>query len=766
MKLFHLMKKAGLACTLVSVSLIGAVSFVYDATAAVQPEMQDTTIVGATPPMGYSTWNAVRFNVNEELIRKVADSMVSSGLRDLGYKYVNIDDGWQGSRDANGKLTANKTKFPSGMKALSDYVHSKGLKIGIYTDIGQIGCGGNTGSYGYYQQDVNQFTEWGYDYVKVDACGADAMGLDFKTQYQQFKDALSQANPKRDILFNICEWGKQQPWKWAPSIGNTWRVGYDIDNQGDYWKGVLYEIDQTSPHADVAGPGHFNDPDSLEVGVIADKYPGQKSLSYEESKANFSMWALLAAPLMLGLDVTTLDEPGSYSSKFADIVTNAEVIAVDQDVAGIQGTKVAESTPGLQVYAKPLISRTSGSRAVVLLNRTDAPAAMTVTSDQIGLMDRFSVRDLWQKKEMGTYTASYTATVPAHGSVMLKISGTNDPTPVPKPTGVSYEAEADANTLSGTADKRANSGASGGYIVGNVGNGSGNSLQFNQIQAETAGSYELAIHYINGGGSRKGDLSINGAATIPVTFPSTGGWTTVGTQVIKVNLNAGSNALKFSNSTAGDYAPDFDKIVVTPFGQVVPSSVLTGEDQVIGGDPFHLRFGFTGVSQQVYAQDIELAYDASQMEYVSAKPLLEGIRIVDTKNTGSKLRFIVASEGGEHAVTGKPVVLEVTFKAKAVTQAATATVSVSRAALGDAQGNEIVPVPASMQVRIVLPTAGIPGDMNNDGKVSIGDLSIVAANYGKTSESPDWESIKHLDSNHDGKIDITDLAFIAQKILE
>jgi hypothetical protein len=575
MKLSHFMKKALFACTLFSVSLMGAVSSVHGATATVQPEMQDTSILGATPPMGYSTWNAVRFNVNEELIRNVADSMVSNGLRDLGYKYVNIDDGWQGTRDANGKLNADLTKFPSGMKSLADYVHSKGLKIGIYTDIGKIGCGGKTGSYGHYQQDVDQFAEWGYDYVKVDACGGDAMGLDFKTQYQQFKDALNQANPKRDILLNICEWGKQQPWKWAPSIGHTWRVGFDIDNQGDYWKGVLYEIDQTSPHADVAGPGHFNDPDSLEVGVIADKYPGQKSLSYEESKANFSMWAVLASPLMLGLDVTTLDEPDSYSSKFADIIKNAEVIAVDQDPAGIQGTKVDESVTGLQVYSKPLGSKTSGERAIVLLNRMDVPAEMTVTADQIGLLNTFTVRDLWKKENKGTYINSYSDIVPAHGSVMLKVSGTYNPDYVADKSFMPYEAEASGNLLSGKANLRAVSGASGGYVVGNVGNGIANSIQFNNITTKTAGSYKVNINYVTGDASRDAELYINGILDSTLSFTSSGGWNTVGTKTVTVSLNEGVNTLKLSNSKTGAYAPDFDKIEVAV--EPVPFEIASGK---------------------------------------------------------------------------------------------------------------------------------------------------------------------------------------------
>ena len=386
--------------------------------------IKDNEHIAPLPPMGYSTWNEVRFEVSDQLIREVADSMVRTGLRDLGYVYVNIDDGWQGRRDKEGNLRPDPRKFPHGMKNLVDYIHNRGLKAGIYTDLGKKGCSGRTGSYGYYQQDADQFAAWGFDYVKVDACGADRMQLDFAEHYAMFAQALKDAVPPRDILLNICEWGQEQPWKWAPDIGHTWRVGYDIDNQGDYWDGVLYEIDQAVPRGKIVGPGRFNDLDSLEVGVVSDKQ-GKKSLTYDESVSNFSMWAILTAPLILGLDVTTLDSPGSYSSQFADIIMNEEVIAVNQDPACIQGRLVAETGPGLQVYVKPLGGPSSGERAVVLLNRSETPARMEVTADHLGLQPGFEVRDLWARENKGSNLDSYADIVPPHGSVMLKISGEN-----------------------------------------------------------------------------------------------------------------------------------------------------------------------------------------------------------------------------------------------------------------------------------------------------------------------------------------------------
>lgn len=896
--------RVNIFASLLAVALLLAASLSgWGQQAAYAASYKSDSPIGLTPPMGYSTWNAVRFNVSDALIREIADSMVRTGLRDLGYMYVNIDDGWQGGRDADGNFYPDPVKFPHGMKELADYVHSKGLKIGIYTDLGKVGCGGRIGSYGHYQQDVNQFAEWGYDYIKVDACGADSMGLDFKTYYEQFGEALKNANPKRDILYNICEWGKQQPWNWAPAIGHTWRVGYDIDNQGDYWNGVLYEIDQASPHADVAGPGHFNDPDSLEVGVIADKYPGQKSLSYEESVSNFSMWAVLAAPLMLGLDVATLDAADSYSSKFADIIKNAEVIAVDQDPAGFQGRLADESTPGLQVYSKPLGSHTSGERAVVLLNRTNEPAKMSVTSEQIGLKHSFLVRDLWKHEDMGRYVYSYSDTVPAHGSVMLKISGIyNSEQPQEQPDVV-YEAESSVNALTGETRTRAVPEASGGLVVGFVGNGGANSLQFNNITVPASGTYRVTISHISTD-TRTAELYVNGKLYTKLSLAPSGGWSTVRTSIVYVDLNAGANTLKFSNSTADMYTPDFDKLEVSAlpiayeiaggkpatatseglsfpatngndgsmdtrwsasdaepghswtvdlggrylmksssvsfedsskvykykievrdessdhwttavdrtdhseagavirdivgsvgryakitvtglpdantkasfwefklFGEAVEEdgaiTELIGPGKVAAGDEFNVNLALGGNIRNVFAQDISIDYDSGKMEFVAASSLIEGVQIVKTiTSMPGKVRLILASLGYEHAVNGDSELLKLSFRAKEAAEPTVGEIEVIRAVLGDDRGVETEAAPSSIRIEVTPVEQGIPGDLNGDGKVSIGDLAIVAAHYGKDTSNPDWEQVKKADVHKDGVIDIYDLAAVAKLIVE
>lgn len=746
---------------LIVVVLLLSMSFVYQLSAYAAHDPGKSAL-SATPPMGYSTWNAVRFDVSDELIRQVADSMVRNGLLELGYEYVNIDDGWQGGRDSKGNLYPVASRFPFGMKALADYVHSKGLKIGIYTDLGEIGCGGRVGSYGYYQKDVDQFAEWGFDYVKVDACGANAMGLDFKTYYKQFGDALANANPKRDILYNICEWGQQQPWKWAPDIGHTWRVGYDIDNQGEYWQGVLYEIDRTLPHADVAGPGHFNDPDSLEVGVIADRYPGQQSLTYIESQSNFSMWSILASPLMLGLDVTTLDVPGSYSSQFADIIKNAEVIAINQDVAGIQGKIVDESTAGLQVFSKPLGSRDSNERAVVLFNRTDAPARMTVTANMIGLKHMDAVRDLWKKKDMGAYVNGYSDIVPPHGSVMLKVSGVNDPHYQNPVAMVAYEAESEWNTLSGAANTRAVTEASGGKVAGNIGNGPGNALQFNRVVAPVRGFYTLSIGYVSGDANRTAELYVNGNLIKEMQFPSSGGWHSTRSKTVVVELREGENTIKWINSRSGAYAPDLDRLEVSMKPVTPAKAFLEGISEVKPDQAFSIHYGLEGVLNDIYALDMQLIYDKDLFQFEGAESLLDGVQVLKvlTEENG-KVRVILAAEGSFHAIRNPPQLLALSFVSRNTAAPSEGGISIAASGYSNGEGNEYRAHNASLSV-IVMPQVQI--DYNDDGQTSVGDLSLAALYYGKDDNSPEWNDILKFDLNNDRVIDILDLIKIAQSM--
>jgi alpha-galactosidase len=354
-----------------------------------------------TPPMGWNSWNKFGCNINEALIKQEADTIVSSGMKAAGYQYVNIDDCWASSRDSAGNIVADPNAFPDGIKALATYVHNDGLKLGIYTDAGTSTCAGRPGSYGHEQQDANTYASWGIDYLKEDWCNTS--GLDPQTQYTVMRNALNATG--RAIVFSLCDQGTNSPWIWGPGIGNLWRTTDDIQ---DNWARMLVVLDSSSQHPSAAGPGSWNDPDMLEVG--------NGGMTTTEDQAHFSLWAEMAAPLISGNDLATM------SSTTQTILTNSEVIAVDQDAAGVQGTVVSDNGAGLQVWSKKL--SVGGSRAVVLFNRSASAANITANWSDLGLAGgSASVRDLLAHTDLGAFNNNYTATVPAHGVVMLKITG-------------------------------------------------------------------------------------------------------------------------------------------------------------------------------------------------------------------------------------------------------------------------------------------------------------------------------------------------------
>ncbi len=363
---------------------------------AIAAAAQTPPPLAKTPPMGWNSWNKFGCNVSDALIREMADAMVASGMRDAGYTYVNIDDCWQVSRDNSGTIVADPVRFPHGIKALADYVHSKGLKLGIYTDAGTETCQGRPGSFNHELQDAKTYAAWGVDYVKVDWCHS--KGLDPEVQYGRFRDALAQAG--RPIVFSICNWGVKAPWRWGPKTGNLWRTTGDISDR--YVSMALIGFSQNGLEK-FAGPGHWNDPDMLEVG--------NGGMNGDEYRTHMSLWAMLAAPLIAGNDLRTMTQDTK------DILMNREVIAVDQDPQGVQGHRVWEEGP-LEIWARPLAG---GGEAVGLFNRTFAPIPMTFDLQMIGMHGPATLRDLWAHKDLGTMS-SYTAEVPGHGVVMLKVT--------------------------------------------------------------------------------------------------------------------------------------------------------------------------------------------------------------------------------------------------------------------------------------------------------------------------------------------------------
>jgi len=352
-----------------------------------------------TPPMGWNTWNKFACDVSERLIRETADAMVASGMRDAGYVYLVIDDCWQVARDSDGTIVADSARFPSGMKALADYVHSRGLKFGLYTDAGTQTCQGRPGSFDHEAQDARTYAAWGVDYVKVDWCHHGR--LDARVQYPKFRDAFARSG--RPIVFSICEWGSNRPWEWAASVGHLWRSTGDIE---DTWPSMLHNLDLSSNYATAAGPGHWNDPDMLEVG--------NGGMTDDEYRVHFSLWAIMAAPLMAGNDLRAMT-PAAH-----DILTNPEVIAVDQDSLGVQGWLALQPAPGLQVWKKPL---RDGATAVAFVNRTDAATDIAVDWTALGLRAPHGARDLWRHADVPTGGNRFTTRVEAHGVVMLKVGG-------------------------------------------------------------------------------------------------------------------------------------------------------------------------------------------------------------------------------------------------------------------------------------------------------------------------------------------------------
>jgi alpha-galactosidase len=350
-----------------------------------------------TPPMGWNSWNKFACNVSEQLIRETTDAMVSSGMKAAGYQYVNIDDCWQVSRDAQGTIVADPNRFPSGIKALADYVHSKGLKLGVYTDAGRLTCEKRPGSLDHEVQDAKIYAAWGIDYVKIDWCHAE--GLDPEVQYAKFRDALAQSG--RAIVFSICNWGVKAPWQWGPHTGNLWRTTGDIKDNYDRMSVIGFSQNGLEKFA---RPGHWNDPDMLEVG--------NGGMKHDEYLTHMSLWALLAAPLLAGNDLRNMN------AETKEILTNSEVIAVDQDTKGIQGHRLWDEGP-LEIWAKQL---SDGGYAVGLFNRGESELRMTLDFKMLGITGTAQLRNLWEHQNLGSQSNSYTAMVPKHGVLMLKVS--------------------------------------------------------------------------------------------------------------------------------------------------------------------------------------------------------------------------------------------------------------------------------------------------------------------------------------------------------
>lgn len=516
-------------------AVVRAVVLALTATAALlfaqpAPAQAATSRQIAVPaaPMGWASWNSFAAAIDHDVIEQQVDAFVAAGLPDAGYRYINIDEGWwQGTRDNAGNITVDESEWPGGMKAIADYIHSKGLKAGIYTDAGKDGCGyyyptgrpaaPGSGSEGYYDQDMLQFSQWGFDFVKVDWCGGDAEGLDAATTYKSISDAVARATAAtgRPLTLSICNWGNQNPWNWAPGLAPMYRTSTDIIFWGNSpsQTNMLSNFDQ-GLHPLAQHTGYYNDPDMLMVGM--------SGFTAAQNRTHMNLWALSGAPLLAGNNLATM------STETANILKNPEVIAVDQDARGLQGVKVAEDTAGLQVYGKVLSGQ--GNRAVVLMNRTSAAHNITVRWSDLGLTNaNATVRDLWARADLGSYGTSYTTSVPAGGSVMLTVTG---------------GTEQPATTYTGTAS-------------------------FTGVAAGSTGIKTVDVAYTNNTSSaRTATLKVNGQGSTTVSFPPTGA--SQGTISVMAGLSKGSsNTLTFTG------APTLADITVRPLPGA-NSTLVTG----------------------------------------------------------------------------------------------------------------------------------------------------------------------------------------------
>jgi len=359
-----------------------------------------------TPPMGWNSWNTFGVEIDEQLIMEMADILVESGMKEAGYEYIVIDDGWEAlKRDSLGNLVPDPQKFPSGMKAVGDYIHSKGLKFGIHNCAGTLTCNGFPGGRGHEYQDARTYASWGVDFLKYDWCYNGTANS--QETYKTMSDALSAAG--RPVVFSLCEWGETKPWEWAENIGHLWRTTHDIKDcyncQNINNLGWKYLLDIQVGLEKYAGPGHWNDPDMLEVG--------NKGLSLAESRAHFSLWCMLAAPLMAGNDLRKM------TPEILNILTNKEVIAIDQDPLGKQGYRLIKHI-SKEIWVKEL---SNGDWAICFLNTGDEPLKLSMNWDHFGILKgEYKVRNIWEKENLGTTKQLFNSEIAPHDVALLRFS--------------------------------------------------------------------------------------------------------------------------------------------------------------------------------------------------------------------------------------------------------------------------------------------------------------------------------------------------------
>ena len=461
-------------------SIVFLISLSFGLAEAQQVNSQSHSGLAPTPPMGWASWNRYFCDYDERTIIKQVDALVSSGLRDAGYKYVIIQECIAPSRDSRGELQPDPSRFPHGLKYLTQYIHDHGLLAGIYTDIGPYTCFANPkyqGSYEHEGQDARTFADWEFDLIEVDYCNKPS-GKSGRELYQRIAAGIRESG--RPMILYICSWGNEQPWEWAKGMAQVWRTDQDISWEKNHvsWGNVVANFESNALHSVFTAPDSWNDPDMLEVGM-----PG---LSATESKSHFLMWAISAAPLWIGTDVTAMD------SETRSLLGNREVIAVDQDPLGAGPVLVSRSALGVEVWSKALGSRTDGQQAVLLLNLSSVPVTAEVRWKELGLEADASVRDLVAQKDLGVYAESFATQLAPHGAALFRVSGKRS-WQVP----IRYEAEWPGNESVGNVHLQECGECSNGYaMVMAAQNDQGeSSLTYRHIDVQKEGEYRITLLY-------------------------------------------------------------------------------------------------------------------------------------------------------------------------------------------------------------------------------------------------------------------------------
>ena len=508
-----------------------------------------------TPPiMGWSSWNAFRVDISEDIIKHQADLMVEKGLKDAGYHYINVDDGFFGKRDDNGIMFTNEKRFPSGMKPVADHIHSLGMKAGIYTDAGNNTCGSiwdndlagvGAGIYGHEPQDAQlYFGDWGFDFIKIDYCGGDVLGLDEEERYTSIRNSIDKVN--KNVSVNICRWAF--PGTWAKDVATSWRISGDINA---HWGSLKYVVRKNLYLSAYAGNGHYNDMDMMVIGFRDNSKVGGKGLTPTEEEAHFGLWCIMSSPLLIGCNLENLPDSS------LQLLTNKELIALNQDPLGLQAYVAQHENEGY-VLVKDIEQKRGNVRAVALYNPSDTLCSFSVPFTSLEFGGNVKVRDLARQNDLGNFSDVFERTLPPHSAMFLRMEGETRLEPT------LYEAEWAYLPLFNDLGKNPkgiiyahDKDASGKMKIGFLGGKPENYAEWREVYSTDGGRYQMTIQYSHGKG-RQLEVDINGVITKIAALGEDEKHSQI---TIPVELKAGYNTIRMGNSY--NWAPDIDCFTLT-----------------------------------------------------------------------------------------------------------------------------------------------------------------------------------------------------------